>query len=129
MKKSPNKTKAYIMRFTPEEYKDLREKAADYGGRISNLIRAALRQFDDNQARKKFQIVDEYIKYWQENEDGFRRIAVNFNQAMKRINELNVAGILNENDAKGMMAEVEKVRSTLFDYIDQLESVSNKLLR
>lgn len=129
MDKKNNKTKMFVMRFTPDEYEELKKLAINYSGKISHLIRIAIRQFNDRRARKKFEIVDEYIKYWQENENELRRIGANLNQTMKRMNELNAAGLLDANDMKGMMNNVEDVRTKLYEYIRELDRVSRKLLR
>lgn len=124
-----NKTKIIKLRLTEEEYRMLKKRAIKYNGKISSLIRVALAQLDDRQAREKFQVVDEYIKYWQENENELRHIGGNFNQAMKRINELAVIGLLDENDARGMVKDVKEVWTSLHEYIAELNNISNKILR
>lgn len=124
-----NKTKIIKLRLTEEEYRMLKKRAIKYNGKISSLIRVALAQLDDRQAREKFQVVDEYIKYWQENENELRHIGGNFNQAMKRINELAVIGLLDENDARGMVKDVKEVWTSLHEYIAELNKISNKILR
>lgn len=124
-----NKTKIIKLRLTEEEYLKLKERSHKYNGKISSLIRSALAQLDDRQAREKFQVIDAYIKYWQENENELRHIGGNFNQAMKRINELAVVGLLDENDAHRMVKNVKEVWTMLYEYIAELNKISHKILR
>lgn len=124
-----NKTKIIKLRLTEEEYLKLKERSHKYNGKISSLIRSALAQLDDRQAREKFQVIDAYIKYWQENENELRHIGGNFNQAMKRINELAVVGLLDENDAHGMVKDVKEVWTKLYEYIAELNKISHQILR
>lgn len=124
-----NKTKIIKLRLTEEEYLKLKERSHKYNGKISSLIRSALAQLDDRQAREKFQVIDAYIKYWQENENELRHIGGNFNQAMKRINELAVVGLLDENDAHRMVKDVKEVWTMLYEYIAELNKISHKILR
>lgn len=124
-----NKTKIIKLRLTEEEYHKLKERSHKYNGKVSSLIRSALAQLDDRQAREKFHVIDAYIKYWQENENELRHIGGNFNQAMKRINELAVVGLLDENDAHGMVKDVKEVWTRLYEYIAELNKISHKILR
>ena len=78
------------IRLTPEEDALFKRKAARYKT-ISAMIRDAVRQFDDTATRGKIEalnrMTDLYVKYQQD----LSWLGGNFNQTMKRANELAIA--------------------------------------
>lgn len=129
MKQTSNKTKFIKIRVTEDEYDKLKERAAKFNGKFSSLIRAALKDFGDMRAKDKFAFIDEYIKYWKEHDLELRRIGVNFNQSVKRVNELALVGKMTKEDAEGLLQEMLPIRELLFEYLDELEKTTKQRLR
>ena len=77
------------IRLTPEEDALFKRKAARYKT-ISAMVRDAVRQFDDTATRGKIEAInrmtDLYVKYQQD----LSWLGGNFNQTMKRANELAI---------------------------------------
>ena len=78
------------IRLTPEEDALFKRKAARYKT-ISAMVRDAVRQFDDTATRGKIDAInrmtDLYVKYQQD----LSWLGGNFNQTMKRANELAIS--------------------------------------
>lgn len=96
---------------------------------MSNYVRSALRQYDDEMGRKRYSVVKEYIRYWERYENEIRHIGGNLNQAMKRINELAKIGRLTKDEACDMMILIREQREKIFNHIDELDDLSHKILR
>ena len=84
------KTKRIWIRLSADEEALFRRKAARYKT-ISAMVRDAVKQFDDTATRGKIDainhVTDLYVKYQQD----LSWLGGNFNQTMKRANELAIA--------------------------------------
>ena len=84
------KTKRLWIRLSPEEEALFKRKAAHYST-VSAMVRDAVKQFDDTatvgQIDALNKMTDLYLKFQQD----LSRLGGNFNQTMKRANELAIA--------------------------------------
>lgn len=90
------RTERFEMRLTPEEIALIRAKAERYQS-VSNFIRMAVIEFSDTDAKTRLELCTETARLCRKFQDELSWIGSNLNQAMKRANELAVAGLLSEN--------------------------------
>ena len=81
--------------FTDTELERLKVRSKEFRS-ISSYIRAALVEFSDKDAKGRMQAVEEMASLCRKFKDELGWAGGNLNQAMKRANELAVAGLLNE---------------------------------
>ena len=81
--------------FTDTELERLKVRSKEFRS-ISSYIRAALVEFSDKDAKSRMQAVEEMASLCRKFKDELGWAGGNLNQAMKRANELAVAGLLNE---------------------------------
>ena len=90
-----NKTKRLWIRLSPEEEKLFREKASTYQS-MSAMVRDAVRQFDDIATTGKIEALNEMIALYKKYQQDLSWLGGNFNQAMKRANELAIGDNLDK---------------------------------
>ena len=91
MKEQRNK---YIkVRMTPEEVRAFKEKSAEYKT-VSHYVRKALEEYSNVSVRRQLELMQELGSFYRRYQDELSHIGGNLNQAMKRANELAVAGLL-----------------------------------
>lgn len=78
------------VRLTPEEDALFKRKAARYKT-VSAMVRDAVAQFDDTATRGKFKALREMTALYHKYEQDLSWLGGNFNQTMKRANELAIA--------------------------------------
>ena len=83
------------VRLTPEEDALFQEKAANYPT-ISGMIRDAVRQFNDIGTMRKIEALTEMAALYRKYQQDLAWLGGNFNQAMKRANELAIVGELTQ---------------------------------
>lgn len=127
--KRENKTKIFKVRLTESEYSNLKERAKKYNGRVSHLFKFAIDQLNDVQARNRFEVVNEYIKYWRSHEMELRHIGTNFNQAIKRVNEMALHGNFDKQEAEELLNQLMSVREMIESYIGDLDKFSRRVLK
>ena len=81
--------------FTDTELERLKVRSKEFRS-ISSYIRAALVEFCDKDAKGRMQAVEEMASLCRKFKDELGWAGGNLNQAMKRANELSVAGLLSE---------------------------------
>ena len=84
------------VRLTPEEDALFKEKAANYPT-ISGMIRDAVRQFSDIGTTRRIEALTEMAVLYRKYQQDLAWLGGNFNQAMKRANELAIGGELSQN--------------------------------
>lgn len=77
----------------PEEQTLFAEKAKHYNS-MGEMIRDAVKQFNDAGAKRKLVAMNELACFYTKFQDYLSWLGGNFNQAMKRANELAIAGEL-----------------------------------
>lgn len=96
---------------------------------MSYVLRIAVKQFDDDRARDRCTLVNEYIKYWQAHEVELRHIGGNINQATKRINEWSLTGHLTPERLEEYLSFLLPFREKIFQHITDLDTLSHQILR
>ena len=84
------KTKRIWIRLSPEEDALFKRKAARYAT-ISAMIRDAVKQFDDTATQGRIDALNKMTALYRQFQQDLSWLGGNFNQAMKRANELAIA--------------------------------------
>ena len=124
------KTKRLWIRLSPDEEALFRRKAARYKT-VSAMVRDAVRQFDDTATRGKIDAInrmtDLYLKHQQE----LSWLGGNFNQTVKRANELAIAEELTplffEQTLFPQVAEIQKLISSIKGELHDIAKEVSKL--
>ena len=91
MKEQRNK---YIkVRMTQEEVRAFKEKSAEYKT-VSHYVRKALEEYSNVSVRQQLELMQKLGSFYRRYQSELSHIGGNLNQAMKRANELAVAGLL-----------------------------------
>lgn len=93
------RTERFEMRLTPEEAAAIRQKATRYQS-VSNYIRKAVTEFSDTDAKARLELCRETATLCRKFQDELSWMGSNLNQAVKRANELAVAGLLTDSYLK-----------------------------
>ena len=124
-----NKTKRLWIRLSPEEEKLFREKASTYQS-TSAMVRDAVRQFDDIATTGKIEALNEMIALYKKYQQDLSWLGGNFNQAMKRANELAIGDKL---DKKYYEEVILPQCIRIMDLISEIKSeqhdISRKLIK
>ena len=84
------KTKRIWIRLSPEEDALFKRKATRYAT-ISAMIRDAVKQFDDTATQGRIDALNKMTDLYRQFQQDLSWLGGNFNQAMKRANELAIA--------------------------------------
>ena len=91
MKEHRNK---YIkVRMTSEEVREFKEKSAEYKT-VSHYVRKALEEYSNVSVRQQLELMQELGSFYRRYQGELSHIGGNLTQAVKRANELAVAGLL-----------------------------------
>ena len=96
------RTERFEMRLTPEEAAGIREKSKRYHS-VSNFIRMAVNEFSDTDAKTRLELCNDTDRLCRKFQDELSWMGSNLNQAVKRANELAVAGLLSESYFKDIL--------------------------
>lgn len=118
------KAKKFNMRVSDENLALFHRKARTYQGNISAMILDAVKQFNDIRTTRKIEVMNALMKFYRQYQDQLSHLGGNFNQAMKRANELNQAGLLDraffESEIMPSLTEVKAVLIEIKDYLSDL---------
>lgn len=95
------KTKYIKVRMTLEEVEQFKKKAKEYKT-VSHYVRSALEEYSNMNIRQQIELMNDLGTFYQKYQNELSWAGSNLNQAMKRANELSVAGLL----APGYLREV-----------------------
>lgn len=84
------------IRLTEDESQMFQNKAKNYGGNVSAMVRDAVRRFDDKRTRGKIETMEALLQFYKKYQQKLSWLGGNFNQCMHRANELALEGDLNE---------------------------------
>lgn len=123
------KTKYIKVRMTEEEVKKFKEKAADYDS-VSHYVRCAIEEYSNINAKQRLELINElgtfYRKYW----DELSWAGGNLNQAVKRANELAVAGkLVPYYIDKVLLPQIQTTQKTLSEIKRALDAVTDKAIK
>ena len=115
--------------FTDTELERLKIRSKEFRS-ISSYIRAALVEFSDKDAKDRMQAVEEMVSLCRRFKDELGWAGGNLNQAMKRANELSVAGLLSETYYKAVLIpSIDDLKKTMDKIIAEHSDVVSKIIR
>ena len=124
-----NKTRRFWIRLTPEEDALFKEKAANYPT-ISGMIRDAVRQFNDIGTMRKIEALTEMAALYRKYQQDLAWLGGNFNQAMKRANELAIVGELTQSYYENaVLPQLTHILDFLEKVKDEQHKIFTKLTR
>lgn len=114
-----------------EEFRLFKSKSERYGGNVSSMIRDAVSHFDDKKAKGKIDALDELLSFYKTYQQQLSWFGGNFNQSMKRANELAIGGELSPTYFSNILSPQTKeainflreIKSKLDIIHDNLESL------
>ena len=124
-----NKTKRLWIRLSPEEEKLFREKASTYQS-MSAMVRDAVRQFDDIATTGKIEALNEMIALYKKYQQDLSWLGGNFNQAMKRANELAIGDMLNKKYyEKVILPQCTRIMDLIAEIKSEQHEIARKLIK
>ena len=76
------------IRLSSDESQMFQNKAQNYGGNMSAMVRDAVSRFDDKQTRGKIETMEALLQFYKKYQQQLSWLGGNFNQCMHRANEL-----------------------------------------
>jgi hypothetical protein len=123
------RTERFEMRLTPEEAAGIREKSKRYHS-VSNFIRMAVNEFSDTDAKTRLELCNDTARLCRKFQDELSWMGSNLNQAVKRANELAVAGLLSESFFKDILAPlIEGVEKMIKAVKSEQADIARKAIR
>lgn len=123
------KTKYIKVRMTLEEVEQFKKKAKEYKT-VSHYVRRALEEYSNMNIRQQIELMNDLDTFYRKYQNELSWAGSNLNQAMKRANELSVAGLL----APGYLREVllptiQETQQTLTLIKRELETLMLKSIK
>ena len=123
------KTITYKVRLSPEEFALFKKKASNYQN-ISAMVRDAVRQFNDIGTVRKIEALNETTALFKTYQQDLAWLGGNFNQAMKRANQLTIGGELTQDYyEKVIMPQVTHILQFLEKVKDEQRKIITKLIK
>ena len=123
------RTERFEMRLTPEEAAGIREKSKRYHS-VSNFIRMAVNEFSDTDAKTRLELCNDTARLCRQFQGELSWMGSNLNQAVKRANELAVAGLLSESYFKDILAPlIEGVEKMIKAVKSEQDDIARKAIR
>lgn len=123
------KTKRLWIRMSPEEERLLKEKAVNYRT-ISNMIWDAIKIFDDKATIGKFDALNEMIALYRKYQQDLSWMGGNFNQVVKRANELAIGEELTMPYFKQVLfPKIKELQDLLCDIKREQHQIAKKLTK
>ena len=117
------------MRLTPEEHELFQRKASGYHN-VSAMIRDAVRQFNDIGTVRRMEALNEMTELFRKYQQDFSWLGGNFNQSMKRANELAIGHELRqEYYDQVILPQVRQVLSFLEEVKSEQHLIAQKLIK
>jgi len=124
-----NKIKRLCIRLSPEEEKLFKEKASRYHN-VSAMVRDAVRQFNDIATLGRIDALNEMVDLYKKYQQDLSWLGGNFNQAMKRANELTKSGLLNRQYYEQcIIPQGERILDFLEDIKREQQKIAKKLIK
>lgn len=123
------RTERFEMRLTPEEAAGIRKKSKRYHS-VSNFIRMAVNEFSDTDAKTRLELCNDTARLCRKFQGELSWMGSNLNQAVKRANELAVAGLLSESYFKDILAPlIEGVEKMIKAVKSEQDDIARKAIR
>lgn len=115
---------------SPQEKALFEEKASTYQGNVSSMIRDAVKQFDDTATVGRIQTLREVMVFFRKYQQDLGWMGGNFNQQVKRANELAIAGKLSQDYfERVLLPETKKVYELIGKMKDDLDPIACMALK
>ena len=117
------------VRLTPDEHDLFQRKASGYQT-MSGMIRDAVRQFNDIGTVKRIEALNEMTDLYKKYQQELSWLGGNFNQAMKRANQLAIDGALSQDYyERVIMPQVAHILQFLEKVKDEQRMIITKLIK
>lgn len=114
---------------SPEEERLLKEKAVNYRT-ISSMVWDAIKIFDDKAIIGKFDTLNEMIALYRKYQQDLSWMGGNFNQIVKRANELAIGEELTMPYFKQVLfPKIEELQKLLYDIKREQHQIAKKLTK
>lgn len=124
-----NKTKRLWVRLSPEDERLFKEKASKYQS-VSAMVRDAVRQFNDIATVGKIEALNDMTTLYKKYQQDLSWLGGNFNQAMKRANELAIAEMLDKQYyERVILPQCDKILDFLEDIKREQHAIAIKILK
>ena len=124
-----NKTKRLWIRLSPEEDALFKQKASNYNN-VSAMIRDAVRQFNDIGTVRKIEALNDIAALYKKYQQDLAWLGGNFNQAMKRANQLAIGGELSQDYyERVIIPQVTHILNFLEKIKDEQRMIITKLIK
>jgi hypothetical protein len=124
-----HKTKRLWIRMSPEEERLLKEKAVNYKT-ISSMVWDAIKIFDDKATIGKFDALNEMIALYRKYQQDLSWMGGNFNQVVKRANELAIGEELTMPYFKQVLfPKIEELQNLLCDIKREQHQIAKNLTK
>ncbi|WP_051220370.1 hypothetical protein [Prevotella sp. AGR2160] len=115
------------IRLTEDESQMFQNKAQNYGGNMSAMVRDAVRRFDDKRTRGKIETMEALLQFYKKYQQQLSWLGGNFNQCMHRANELAIAGELKESFFRGiLLPETRNAVKAIISIKAELDAIHDK---
>jgi len=124
-----HKTKRLWIRMSPEEERLLKEKAVHYNT-ISSMVWDAIKLFDDKATIGKFDALNEMVALYRKYQQDLSWMGGNFNQIVKRANELAIGEELTMPYFKQVLfPKIKELQDLLCDIKREQHQIAKKLTK
>ena len=120
-----NRTIVCKVRLTPNEHDLFKRKASGYQT-MSGMIRDAVRQFNDIGTVKRIEALNEMTDLYKKYQQEMSWLGGNFNQAMKRANELAIGDALSQDYYEKVI--IPQARRIL-EFLEELKNGQTKIVK
>ncbi len=115
--------------FTDTELGQLKDRSKDFGS-ISSYIRLAIAEFSDKDMKARMEAVERMTALYRQHRDELGWAGGNLNQAMKRANELAVAGLLDGAYYKEvLLPSIQSIKEAIDKLIAEHSDIVSKTVR
>lgn len=123
------KTKYIKVRMTLEEVEQFKKKAKEYKT-VSHYVRRALEEYSNMNIRQQIELMNDLGAFYRKYQNELSWAGSNLNQAMKRANELSVAGLLAPGYLrKVLLSTIQETQHTLTLIKRELETLMLKNIK
>lgn len=113
------------VRLTPKEDALFKEKASNYQT-ISGMIRDAVKQFNDIGTKRRIEALSEMAALYRTYQQDLAWLGGNFNQAMKRANELAIGGELTQSYYENVLMPQ---LTYLLDFLERVKDEQHQIFK
>ena len=119
------RNKRLWIRLSPEEERLFKEKASGYQT-TSSMVRDAVRQFNDTSTVGKISALNELTALYKTHQQELSWLGGNFNQAIKRANELALANMLDKQYYEQVIIP-QSVK--IMDFLEKIKREQERIIR